>query len=58
MGDENCYDLAPEDGYGDYDPEAFDEVPLNAFPSGEKLEPGMPVGVEDELGEMYEAFVS
>lgn len=57
-GDETAVALAPEDAYGEYDPEAFEEAPVDAFPTTEPVEPGMPIGVEDEAGEMYQAFVS
>lgn len=58
VGDETAVTLAPEDAYGDYDPEAFEEVPVDAFPAGENLEPGMPISVQDESGEMYQAYIS
>jgi FKBP-type peptidyl-prolyl cis-trans isomerase SlyD len=58
VGDETAVTLAPDDAYGDYDPEAFEEAPVDAFPANEGIEPGMPIGVQDESGEMYQAFVS
>ena len=58
VGDETAVTLEPEDGYGDYDPEAFEEVPADQFPATENLEPGMPIGVQDASGEMYQAFIA
>jgi len=58
VGDETAVTIAPDDAYGDHDPEAFEEVPVDALPTTENIEPGMPIGVQDESGEMYQAFVS
>ena len=58
VGDETAVTLAPEDAYGEYDPEAFEEVPVDQFPATENLEPGMPIGVQDESGEMFQAYIS
>ena len=58
VGDELNIVIDPEDGYGEYDEDAFEEVPLDSFPADEKLEPGMPIGVEDDSGEIFEATVS
>ena len=58
VGDETNVTIAPDDAYGDYDPDAFEEVPIDALPANENIEPGMPIGVQDESGEMYQAFVS
>lgn len=57
-GDEAQIVLAPEDGYGEYDEEAFEEVPIDQFPTDQEMEPGMSVGVQDSSGEVYEAYVS
>lgn len=58
VGDETTVTLAPDEAYGDYDPDAFEEAPVAAFPTTEPIEPGMPIGVQDESGEMHQAFVS
>ena len=58
VGDETAVTLAPDDAYGAYDPDAFEDAPVDAFPATENIEPGMPVGVQDESGEMHQAFVS
>lgn len=57
-GDETRLTLSPEDGYGEYDEDAFEEVPLDQFPTTEQIEPGMTIGVQDSSGEMFEATVS
>jgi FKBP-type peptidyl-prolyl cis-trans isomerase SlyD len=58
VGDETAVTLTSDDAYGDYDPDAFEEAPADAFPTTETIEPGMPIGVQDESGEMFQAFVS
>jgi FKBP-type peptidyl-prolyl cis-trans isomerase SlyD len=58
VDDETAVTLAPDEAYGDYDPDAFEEAPVDAFPTTEPIEPGMPIGVQDESGEMYQAYVS
>ena len=57
-GDETAVTIDSDDAYGDYDPEALEEVPVDEFPAAENIEPGMPIGVHDESGEMFQAFVS
>jgi FKBP-type peptidyl-prolyl cis-trans isomerase SlyD len=47
------------DAYGEYDPEAIDEVERNIFPREIKLEPGLEVVLTDEdTGEEMMAFVA
>lgn len=58
VGDVATVTVPPDDAYGDYDPEAHEEVPLDQFPAGEAPEPGMPVAVEDSSGETYQAYVA
>ncbi len=58
VGDETAVTVLPDDAYGEYDPEAYEEVPMDQFPASEALEPGMPIGVQDSSGEMYRAYVS
>jgi FKBP-type peptidyl-prolyl cis-trans isomerase SlyD len=58
IGEEKDVTVEPADGYGDFDPEAYTEVPLNAFPEGMTVEPGVGLTVRDESGDTYEAFVS
>lgn len=56
-GDEVDITLAPVDGYGEYDEEAFEEVPIDQFPADHAIEPGMAIGVQDSSGEVYDAHI-
>jgi FKBP-type peptidyl-prolyl cis-trans isomerase SlyD len=58
VGDEKDVVVEPADGYGEFDPEAFAEVPLNAFPEGMSVEPGVGLTVNDDSGHTYDAYVS
>ena len=58
IGDEMKVTVAPEDGYGEHDPEAYEEVPISAFPADVELKPGMELHVSDEAGEVYPAYVA
>jgi FKBP-type peptidyl-prolyl cis-trans isomerase SlyD len=59
IGEEKEVVVSPEEGYGDIDPEAFEEVPRNVFPDDLKLEPGMELHMRDaDSGEQFEAYVS
>lgn len=57
-GDETQITLSPADGYGEYDEEAFEEVPIDQFPTDHELELGMAIGVQDQSGEIFEATVA
>ena len=50
-------EIEPEDGYGAYDPEDVQTVPLSMIPKDVKLELGMELVVSDEQGNFMEAFV-
>jgi FKBP-type peptidyl-prolyl cis-trans isomerase SlyD len=59
VGAEKSVVIAPEDGYGLYDPEATDVTPIDMFPADFDLEEGMLLELHDEeSGEMVEAYVS
>jgi FKBP-type peptidyl-prolyl cis-trans isomerase SlyD len=58
VGDKLTVTLAPEDAYGDYDDEDFEEIDISDIPDGESLEVGMMVEVEDEEGYSYTATVA
>jgi len=60
VGDEKDIVVAPTDGYGEHDPEAFEEVPTSAFPADLKasLEVGMPLQTQDESGDVLVVYVS
>jgi FKBP-type peptidyl-prolyl cis-trans isomerase SlyD len=49
--------VLPVDGYGEFDDEAFMEVPRSEFPSDMELEEGLELGVSDEDGQHQLAFV-
>jgi FKBP-type peptidyl-prolyl cis-trans isomerase SlyD len=57
-GDELELTLSPEEGYGEYDEEAFEEVGIENFPSREGLEPGMAIEIRESDGETYPAYIS
>ncbi len=51
--------VTPDVGYGEYDPEAVELVPLDAIPADMDLEPGMSVDLYDEESDQeIEAFVA
>jgi FKBP-type peptidyl-prolyl cis-trans isomerase SlyD len=59
VGEEKDIVVEPEDGYGEYDPEAFEEVPLDVFPEDMDLSLGMPVELfDDETEETVDAFIA
>jgi FKBP-type peptidyl-prolyl cis-trans isomerase SlyD len=39
------------------DPEAYEDIPVDAFPADAKLEPGMQITVRDDTDEMYDAWI-
>lgn len=49
--------VLPEDGYGEFDEEAFMEVPRSEFPLDMELETGLELNVTDEDGQHQLAFV-
>ena len=49
--------VLPEDGYGEFDEEAFMEVPRSEFPSDMELEAGLELNVSDEDGQHQLAYV-
>jgi FKBP-type peptidyl-prolyl cis-trans isomerase SlyD len=59
VGQEKDVTVDPEDGYGEYDSEAFEEVPLEIFPEDMDLSLGMPVELYDEdADETVEGFIA
>ena len=49
--------VSPEDGYGEFDGEAFIEVPRSEFPSDMELEEGLELNLTDDDGQNQLAFV-
>jgi FKBP-type peptidyl-prolyl cis-trans isomerase SlyD len=59
VGDEKDVVVEPEEGYGEYDAEAFELVPINIFPDDMDLSLGMPVELyDDETDEAVDAYVA
>ncbi len=48
LGDEKDLIIAPENGYGEYDTEATQIAPLDAFPQEMQIEIGLPVEIYGE----------
>ena len=57
VGDSKDVVVQPEDGYGEFDDEAFMDVPRIEFPADMKLEEGAELHITDEDGEHQTAFV-
>ena len=57
IGESKDVVVAPADGYGEFDEEAFMDVPRNEFPSDLQLEEGIELNVTDEDGQNQYARV-
>lgn len=57
VGDSVSVTVQPADGYGEYDEDEIDEVPLEDFEGLGELQPGMEIEMVDEDGDSYEAIV-
>lgn len=58
IGDSKEVTVQPADGYGEFDEEAFMEVPRAEFPTDMKLEEGLELHVTDEEGDHRAAYVT
>jgi FKBP-type peptidyl-prolyl cis-trans isomerase SlyD len=59
VGQEKEVTVDPNKGYGEYDSDAFEEVPLDIFPEDMDLSLGMPVELYDEdADETVEGFIA
>lgn len=58
VGDEAKVVVTPAEGYGEYDEDDFDLVPFDLFPDDVDVEIGMNLFLEDEDGEVQEAYVA
>jgi FKBP-type peptidyl-prolyl cis-trans isomerase SlyD len=58
VGDEKRVVVAPGDGYGETDPEAFETVPRDVFPSELELKQGMRLNMRDQEGEVFTTYVA
>lgn len=57
IGDSKDVTVQPEDGYGEFDEEAFMDVPRSDFPADLKIEEGTELHITDENGEHQSAYV-
>lgn len=57
VGDSKDVVVAPADGYGEYDDEAYLDVPSGQFPKDMKLEEGLELTVRDDSGQARYARV-
>ncbi len=57
VGDKKTVSIKAEDGYGEYDEEAFEELPLDFFPKDVEVEQGMFFALTDEEGNHVPAIV-
>jgi len=58
IGDEKMVVVGPNEGYGERNPDAFQEVPREVFPPDMLLEPGTGLHVRDESGQVFEVQVA
>ncbi len=59
VGEERDVVVQPAEGYGEYDPEDTEWLPLDVFPADMAMEAGMPVElVDEEANEIIEAYIS
>lgn len=58
VGDEKSVEVAPEDGYGEHDPDAYQVVPVETFPADLQLTPGKRLNMRDQSGEVLAAYVA
>jgi FKBP-type peptidyl-prolyl cis-trans isomerase SlyD len=57
VGDEKEVTVDPENGYGEFDDEAFLEVPRKEFPEDMELEEGLELSVSDDEGNARYAII-
>ena len=57
VGDSKNVVVLPAEGYGEYDPEAFDDVPRSEFPPEIPIKPGVILHLRDNDDEVYETTV-
>lgn len=58
VGEEKEVEVAPVDGYGETDPDAYQMVPRDVFPADMTLTEGMGLRMRDESGQPLEAYVA
>lgn len=57
VGDMKHVTIQPEDGYGEYEEDAVDEVPREEFPKEIPLEPGVELQMQDTDGDYHYAVI-
>jgi FKBP-type peptidyl-prolyl cis-trans isomerase SlyD len=57
IGESKKVTVTPQDGYGEFDPSAFMEVPRSEFPADIPLEDGLELHVTDREGNDRAAFI-
>ena len=57
VGEQKQVIVPPAQGYGEFDPEAFAEIPRSEFPKDFPLEPEVEVQLRDEDGEVVDAYI-
>ncbi len=57
VGDSKDVVVSSADGYGEYDPEAFADVPRREFDAKIPMKPGVNLQLKDNDGEVYEATI-
>jgi FKBP-type peptidyl-prolyl cis-trans isomerase SlyD len=58
VGEEKEVEVAPADGYGESDPDAYQMVPNDVFPADLELNEGLGLRMRNEAGEPVEAYVA
>ena len=59
IGDEKTVTVTPTDGYGEHDPDHFEQMPRTLFPDDYELEEGMSLHLRDtQSGDVYKAYVA
>lgn len=58
VGEKKAVTVSAEEGYGDYDEERLQRVPLNTFPDDMELEEGVSVRMRDvNSGQLFDAYI-
>jgi len=57
VGDQKEFNVAPEDGYGEVDPDAIAKIPKAEFPPEIPLQPGVELRLKNEQGDELEAQI-
>lgn len=57
VGDHKRVSISPVDGYGEYDEEAYAEIPLSEFPPEIPLEEGVELQLKDQDNDIFDAYI-